>query len=216
MRVILIGAPGAGKGTQAQFISRKLNIPQISTGDILRSAIQAQTALGKEVDSILATGNLVSDDIMITLIKKRIAEPDCIKGFLFDGFPRTIPQAESLIKENIYIDHVIEIYVDDDEIINRLGGRRIHPESGRIYHNIHKPPRVPDKDDITGEPLIKRKDDQEATIIERIAIYRDQTEPLVNFYKKMKGDNSPIYHQVNGNGSVEEIKARINATLFAP
>ena len=189
MKIILLGAPGVGKGTQAQFIMEKCGIPQISTGDMLREAIQAGTALGKKVKSVMDRGALVTDAIIIDLVKERITKPDCAKGFLFDGFPRTIPQAQALLDQHIEIDCVIEIQVPDAEIVNRLSGRRIHPESGRVYHTVYNPPKVAGKDDATGDELVQREDDREATILERLKVYQEQTEPLVVFYKNLSAQS---------------------------
>lgn len=216
MRVILLGAPGAGKGTQAQFICEKFNIPQISTGDMLRSAVKEQTELGLKVKEIMETGGLVSDDIIIGLVKERITKDDCANGFLFDGFPRTIPQAQAMLDEGVNIDHVIEINVDDEEIVRRLSGRRVHAGSGRIYHLIYNPPKVADIDDETGEPLIQRDDDQEETVRKRLEIYHDQTEPLVSFYKQLLTDNvanAPEYTHIPGIGSLSEITEKVLEAL---
>ncbi|WP_370291734.1 adenylate kinase, partial [Thalassolituus sp.] len=178
MRVILLGAPGAGKGTQAQFICEKFSIPQISTGDMLRAAVAAESELGLKVKEIMETGGLVSDEIIIGLVKERIQQDDCVNGFLFDGFPRTIPQAEAMLEAGVAIDHVIEIDVADEEIVKRLSGRRVHQGSGRVYHVVYNPPKTEGKDDETGEDLIQRDDDQEDTVRKRLAIYHDQTAPL--------------------------------------
>jgi adenylate kinase len=212
MRLVLLGAPGAGKGTQAAFIKEKYHIPQISTGDMLRAAIKANSPLGQQVQKLMAAGELVSDDIMIQLVKARIEEPDCKSGFLLDGFPRTIPQAEALRQHDIHLDNVIEINVPDEELIKRLSGRRIHPGSGRIYHIAYSPPEVKDIDDVTGEPLIQRPDDYEETIRNRLAVYREQTAPLVAYYSdlaKSHQDHAPHYIQVDGLGTVEDIKNKI-------
>lgn len=211
MKIILLGAPGVGKGTQAQFITEKYEIPQISTGDMLREAVKAGTELGKKVKSVMDSGALVTDDIIIDLVKERITQPDCRNGFLFDGFPRTIPQAQALLDENIRIDCVIEIKVPDDEIITRLGGRRVHPDSGRVYHVVYNPPKVEGKDDVTGEPLIQRDDDKEDTVKERLNVYKRQTEPLVEFYSSLAADENIdlAYHAVEGSGTTDEIKNRI-------
>src|SRR6056300_58581 len=187
MRIILLGAPGAGKGTQAAFLCKQYGIPQISTGDMLRAAVAAGTELGNKAKAIMDTGGLVSDDISIGLVKDRIAQPDCEAGCLFDGFPRTIPQAQAMVDAGISIDHVIEIAVDDEEIVGRLSGRRVHPGSGRIYHVDHNPPQTAGVDDITGEPLIQRDDDLEETVRKRLAVYHEQTQPLVDFYKTLEG-----------------------------
>ena len=183
MRVILLGAPGAGKGTQAQTIIERFGIPQISTGDMLRAAVKAGTPLGLEAKKVMDAGALVSDDIIIGLVKERISEPDCANGFLFDGFPRTIPQAEALVDAGIDIDYVVELDVDDEEIIARLSGRRVHPGSGRTYHVLFSPPRQEGKDDTTGEPLVQREDDREDSIKNRLRVYREQTQPLIDYYR---------------------------------
>jgi adenylate kinase len=216
MRVILLGAPGAGKGTQAQFICEKYSIPQISTGDMLRAAVKAESPLGLQVKDLMASGGLVSDDIIIALVKERITESDCENGFLFDGFPRTIPQAEAMVSAGVEIDYVIEIDVDDEEIVGRLSGRRVHPESGRIYHVIYNPPKVAGKDDESGEDLIQRADDSEETVRKRLGIYHDQTKPLVAFYKQFEAQNSATkYVHVPGVGSLEEITTKLMASLGA-
>lgn len=215
MRIILLGAPGAGKGTQAQFITEKYGIPQISTGDMLRAAVKAGTPLGLKAKEVMDRGELVSDDIIIGLVKERIKEDDCKNGFLFDGFPRTIPQAEALVEAGVDIDHVLEIYVEDEEIVNRLSGRRVHEASGRVYHVKFNPPKEEGKDDETGEPLVQRDDDKEDTIRNRLSIYHDQTEPLVKFYKDLatKTDKAPKYSRVEGVGSLEDIKKAIFDSL---
>ena len=216
MRIILLGAPGAGKGTQAQFITEKFDIPQISTGDMLRSAVNAGTELGLKVKEVMASGGLVSDDIIIELIRERITEEDCRNGFLLDGFPRTIPQAEALKDHGIEIDYVVEIDVDDEEIIQRLSGRRIHEGSGRVYHVQHQPPKEAGKDDETGEPLIQREDDKEETVRNRLNIYKDQTAPLVDFYRNWAEKEpaaAPGYICVKGVGTVDDIRDRIFAQL---
>ncbi|MEK9624038.1 MAG: adenylate kinase, partial [Halieaceae bacterium] len=187
MRIILLGPPGAGKGTQAQFICQQFGMPQISTGDMLRAAVAAGTPLGQQAKAIMESGGLVSDDIIVGLVKERILESDCENGCLFDGFPRTIPQAQAMVEEKIAIDHVLEIAVEDDEIINRLSGRRVHPGSGRVYHVVFNPPKESGVDDETGEPLIQREDDREETVRNRLAVYHDQTQPLVNFYRELDG-----------------------------
>lgn len=216
MRIILLGAPGAGKGTQAQFIIERLGIPQISTGDMLRAAVKAGTELGKQAKSIMDAGGLVSDEIIIGLVKERINEADCAKGFLFDGFPRTIPQAEALKAAGIKIDSVIEIDVSDAEIIKRLSGRRVHPASGRVYHLVYNPPKVEGKDDLTGEDLIQRDDDTEATVRKRLDVYHNQTKPLINYYTSWAVSDpaqAPTYKKVDGLGSVEEIKNQVVSCL---
>ncbi len=215
MNVILLGPPGAGKGTQAQMIVSAYGIPQISTGDMLREAVAAGTALGQRVKAVMESGALVTDDIIIALVKERIAQPDCTGGFLFDGFPRTIPQAEALVEAGIQIDHIIEIQVPDEEIVMRLSGRRVHVDSGRIYHITFNPPAVEGKDDETGEPLIQRDDDREETVRERLRVYRDQTEPLVEFYQSL-ADNSPgsmQYNAISGVGDTETIQQSITSIL---
>lgn len=212
MRVILLGAPGAGKGTQAQFICEKFSIPQISTGDMLRAAVKARTELGVKVEEIMKSGGLVSDEIIIDLVKERIQSDDCENGFLFDGFPRTIPQAEAMLEAGVVIDYVVEIDVEDEEIVKRLSGRRVHPDSGRVYHVVYNPPVTEGKDDETGEDLIQRDDDQEATVRQRLSVYHEQTEPLINFYKQLrqdKGDEAPAYVHVPGVGSLADITAKV-------
>ncbi len=214
MRIILLGAPGAGKGTQAKFITEKYGIPQISTGDMLRAAVKAGTPLGKKVQSIMASGGLVSDDIIIALVKERIAQDDCSNGFLFDGFPRTIPQAEALVDEGVDIDHVVEIHVEDEEIVSRLSGRRMHEASGRVYHLSYNPPKQDGVDDETGDPLIQRNDDKEETVRKRLQVYHEQTAPLVSFYQqRSKVDNSITYTHVIGKGSMKEISDKIFSAL---
>lgn len=212
MRVILLGAPGAGKGTQAQFICSEFGIPQISTGDMLRAAVKAQTPLGVAAKQVMDAGQLVSDDIIIGLVKERIAEPDCANGCLFDGFPRTIPQAEALRDSGVAIDHVIEVAVDDAAIIERMAGRRVHLASGRTYHVVYNPPQVQDVDDETGEALIQREDDQEAVVRDRLAVYHQQTEPLIEFYIQWatsEPQSAPKMNRVQGTESVETIRDAI-------
>ena len=216
MRLILLGAPGAGKGTQATFICQKFGIPQISTGDMLRAAVKAGTAMGVAAKKVMDTGGLVSDDIIIGLVKERIAQPDCAKGFLFDGFPRTIPQADAMKAAAVPIEAVLEIDVPDESIIERMSGRRVHPASGRTYHTKFNPPKVTGKDDATGEALIQRDDDQEATVRNRLAIYQSQTRPLVAYYQQWaaSGDaRAPRYCSISGTGSVEAIRDRAFAAL---
>jgi adenylate kinase len=218
MRIILLGAPGAGKGTQAQFIKEKYGIPQISTGDMLRAAVKAGTPLGKEAKKIMDVGKLVSDDIIIGLVKERIAEPDCSKGYLLDGFPRTIPQADAMRENNIDVDFVVEIDVDDEEIIKRMSGRRVHPGSGRTYHVLYNPPKNEGKDDETGEDLIQRDDDKEETVRKRLAVYHEQTKPLIEYYQAFSKENSekaPKYVKVAGVGSVTDIRDAIFSALDA-
>lgn len=214
MRVILLGAPGAGKGTQATFITKKFGIPQISTGDMLRAAVKAGTELGLKAKSVMDSGGLVSDDLIIGLIKDRLSQPDCANGCLFDGFPRTIPQAEALKNAGLAIDHVVEIKVDDEEIVKRISGRRVHEGSGRVYHTVFNPPKVEGKDDETGEDLVQRKDDVEETVRHRLSVYHAQTEPLVEFYKKLEEkDGTPKFSSIPGVGSVENITAKVNEAL---
>ena len=215
MRLILLGAPGAGKGTQAQFICQQFSIPQISTGDMLRAAVKAGTELGLIAKQVMAAGELVSDDLIIGLVKERIQQADCANGFLFDGFPRTIPQAEAIVEAGVSIDHVLEIAVDDEEIVQRLSGRRVHEASGRIYHLIHNAPQREGLDDLTGEPLVQREDDQEATVRNRLNVYHAQTAPLIDFYCALNGENAPAYHRVKGIGSVNDIKIQVMDALSA-
>ena len=212
MRIILLGAPGAGKGTQAQFLCEQFGIPQISTGDMLRAAVAEGSELGLQAKSIMDSGGLVSDELIINLVKARLQQPDCEAGCLFDGFPRTIPQAQAMVDANIAVDHVIEIAVDDEEIVGRLSGRRVHPASGRIYHVVHNPPEEDGKDDVTGEPLMQRDDDQEVTVRKRLSVYQQQTRPLVDFYRELDG---PRYHRIDGVGSVDDISAAIKNTLLS-
>ncbi|RBW50619.1 adenylate kinase [Marinobacter sp. F3R11] len=216
MRIIMLGAPGAGKGTQAQFITERFGIPQISTGDMLRAAVKAGSELGKQVKEVMATGGLVSDDIIIALIKERIQQPDCQNGFLLDGFPRTIPQAEALKDQGIVIDYVVEIAVDDEEIVNRLSGRRVHEGSGRIYHVKYDPPKVEGLDDETGEPLVQRADDKEETVRKRLSIHHDQTAPLIGYYQQLAKEQpevAPEHVRVEGVGSLESIREQIHSKL---
>jgi adenylate kinase len=216
MRLILLGAPGAGKGTQATFICQKYGIPQISTGDMLRAAVKAGTALGLQAKSVMESGGLVSDDLIIDLVKERLQQADCADGFLFDGFPRTIPQAEALRKANVKIDYVLEIDVPFEAIIERMSGRRTHPASGRTYHTKFNPPREVDKDDITGESLIQREDDREDTVRKRLEIYSAQTRPLVDYYSdwaKSEPITAPRYRSISGLGIVGEITQRVLEAL---
>lgn len=212
MRVILLGPPGAGKGTQAEFITERFDIPQISTGNMLRAAVKAGTPLGQKVKEVMASGALVSDDIIIALIEERIQEEDCRNGFLLDGFPRTIPQAEALREQGIIIDYVVEIAVPDEEIVHRLSGRRMHGGSGRVYHVTYNPPREEGKDDETGEPLIQREDDLEETVRKRLQVYHDQTAPLVKFYRDLAErdpETAPRYVAIDGKGDMQDIRKQI-------
>ncbi len=214
MRLILLGGPGAGKGTQANYIKEKYNIPQISTGDMLRAAVKAGTDLGLAAKKIMDEGGLVSDEIIIGLVKDRIKEADCENGFLFDGFPRTIPQADAMKDAGVPIDYVVEIAVDDDEIVKRMAGRRVHLASGRTYHIEYNPPKVEGKDDVTGEDLIQRDDDQEDTVKQRLKVYHEMTEPLVAYYlKAAEADNAAKYVRIEGIGKVEEIRDSIFKAL---
>ncbi|MFO7787280.1 MAG: adenylate kinase [Halospina sp.] len=216
MRIILLGPPGAGKGTQAAYLTEAFGIPQISTGDMLRGHVKAGTELGRKAQEVMNAGQLVSDDLIIGMLKERIAEDDCKNGYLLDGVPRTIPQAESLQEQGIKIDYVVEISVDDEEIVERLSGRRIHEPSGRVYHVKHMPPKEDGKDDETGEPLIQREDDKEETVRKRLQVYREETEPLVKFYQELEAKNpgnAPHYVRIEGVGSTESIRDRIISTL---
>ena len=216
MRLILLGPPGAGKGTQANFIRQKYRIPQISTGDMLRAAVKAGTPLGLAAKKVMDAGQLVSDDIITALVNERLREPDCKPGYLFDGFPRTIPQAEALKKANVPLDYVLEIDVPDEEIIARLSGRRVHPASGRSYHVRFHPPKVAGQDDVTGEPLIQRDDDREETVKKRLEVYRAQTRPLVDYYGRWAASGAagaPRYRRISGLGAVPEIQRRVFAAL---
>ena len=218
MRLILLGAPGAGKGTQATFICQKSGIPQISTGDMLRAAVKAGTPLGLQAKSVMESGGLVSDDLIINLVKERIAQSDCANGFLFDGFPRTIPQAEAMKAADVKLDYVLEIDVPFDAIVERMSGRRSHPASGRTYHVKFNPPKVEGLDDVTGEPLVQRPDDQEATVLKRLEVYSAQTRPLVDYYAnwaQSDANTAPKYRAISGTGSVEDITARAFAALSA-
>lgn len=216
MRFILLGPPGAGKGTQASFITKKYGIPQISTGDMLRAAIKAGSALGLTAKKIMDAGQLVPDEVIINLVKQRITQPDCSGGFLFDGFPRTIAQAEAMKTAGVNIDYVIEIAVPDEEIVLRMSGRRVHLASGRTYHIKFNPPKVADKDDVTGEPLIQRQDDAAETVKERLNVYHQQTKPLIEYYAKWQAEgdaNAPKHRKVSGTGTVDQIRDSIFAVI---
>ena len=216
MRLILLGAPGAGKGTQAAFICRQFSIPQISTGDMLRAAVKAGTPLGREAAAVMASGALVSDDLIINLVKERLALPDCANGFLFDGFPRTLPQADAMRNAGVKLDYVLEIDVPFGDIIERMSGRRSHPASGRTYHVKFNPPKVEGKDDVTGEDLIQRDDDHEDTVRKRLDVYSQQTRPLVDYYSQWarnEPDAAPKYRAISGIGTVDEITQRALAAL---
>ena len=216
MRLILLGAPGAGKGTQAGVICKRYGIPQISTGDMLRAAVKAGTPLGLEAKKVMDSGSLVSDEIILGLVKERIAQPDCAAGFLFDGFPRTLPQADALKLNGVNLDYVLEIDVPDSAIIERMSGRRVHPGSGRTYHLRFNPPKVEGKDDVTGEELIQRVDDLEETVRKRLEVYQRQTRPLVEYYERWAASGepgAPAYRRISGLGSVEEISGRALAAL---
>ena len=216
MKLILLGAPGAGKGTQANYVKEKYGSPQISTGDMLRAAVKAGTPLGIEAKKIMDAGGLVSDDIIMGLIKERLTQPDCAQGYLFDGFPRTIPQAEAMKKLGIDVDYVVEVDVPDEEIVKRMSGRRVHLASGRTYHVVFNPPKVAGKDDATGEDLIQRADDAEETVKKRLEVYHSQTKPLVNFYTqwaKSGAAGAPKYVQVAGVGKVDAIRDQVFAAL---
>jgi adenylate kinase len=218
MRLILLGAPGAGKGTQAAALTQKFNIPQISTGDMLRAAVKAGTPLGQQAKQVMDAGALVPDEVIIGLVKERIKQPDCSRGFLFDGFPRTIPQAEAMRDAGVDIDYVVEIDVDDAEIIKRLSGRRVHPGSGRTYHIEFNPPKAAGQDDFTGEDLIQRDDDREDTVRKRLQVYHTQTKQLVDYYSRWAAagnGNAPKYRRISGTGSVDEIRERLFAALSA-
>lgn len=216
MKIILIGPPGAGKGTQANFITQEFEIPQISTGDMLRAAVRAGSPKGVQLKKIMDAGELVSDELILDIVKERIAADDCRKGYLFDGFPRTIAQADGMKANNINIDAVIELKVDDDEIIRRMSGRRVHPGSGRTYHVLFNPPKQEGRDDQTGEALVQREDDREETVKKRLEVYHQQTSPLIAYYSewaKMPGENSPEYFQIDGEQKVEGIREMISSKL---
>ncbi len=213
MRIILLGAPGAGKGTQAQFLMNKYGIPQISTGDMLRAAIKEGTAMGLAAKQVMDAGQLVSDDIIIGLVKERIAKPDCAKGFLLDGFPRTIPQADAMKDNDVLVDYVIEFAVPDDVIVERMSGRRVHPASGRVYHVNYNPPKVAGKDDQTGEDLVVRDDDKEETVRKRLGVYHEQTEPLVGYYRNQAEQGLTQYHHLDGTQPVDSVSAFLGELL---
>ncbi|KAG4080770.1 hypothetical protein HA402_009941 [Bradysia odoriphaga] len=212
MRLILLGPPGAGKGTQAAFLTQRFGIPQISTGDMLRAAVKAGTPLGLEAKKVMDAGGLVSDEIIIGLVRDRLTQPDCANGYLFDGFPRTIPQADALKHAGVKLDYVVEVEVPEQDIIERMSGRRVHPASGRSYHVRFNPPKVADQDDVTGDPLVQRDDDREETVRHRLSVYRQQTRPLVEYYSSWAGAEpalAPTYRKISGVGTVEEIKSRL-------
>jgi len=213
MRIILLGAPGAGKGTQAQFLMDKYGIPQISTGDMLRAAIKAGTPLGLKAKEVMDKGQLVSDEIIIGLVKERIAQDDCQKGFLLDGFPRTIPQADAMKEAGVAVDFVLEFDVPDEEIVKRMSGRRVHPGSGRVYHVVFNPPKEADKDDVTGDALVIRPDDEEATVRKRLDIYHEQTEPLVGYYKAEAAAGRTRYEKLDGTQAVAAVSAQLAELL---
>lgn len=216
MRIILLGPPGAGKGTQASFICDRFSIPQVSTGDMLRAAVKAGTPLGLKADAVMKSGGLVSDDIIIGLVKERIAESDCANGFLFDGFPRTIAQANAMVDADVALDVVLEIQVDPEEIVRRMAGRRVHPGSGRVYHVDHNPPRQDGIDDITGEALVQREDDREETVRHRLTVYEEQTRPVAEFYQAMSDNGSataPRYVCIDGLGALDDVKQRIMTAI---
>ncbi|WP_019030030.1 adenylate kinase [Colwellia piezophila] len=213
MRIVLLGAPGAGKGTQAQFLMAKFGIPQISTGDMLRAAIKAGTDLGNKAKAVMDSGQLVSDDLIIGLVKERVAQEDCKAGFLLDGFPRTIPQADAMKENGISVDHVLEFDVPDEVIVERMAGRRVHSGSGRVYHLVFNPPKVAGKDDVTGDDLSIRPDDEEATVRKRLAIYHDQTKPLVDFYQAEAKAGNCSYLTIDGTQAVEKVNQLLSAQL---
>ncbi|MFM2479756.1 adenylate kinase [Celerinatantimonas sp. YJH-8] len=209
MRIILLGAPGAGKGTQAQFIMERYGIPQISTGDMLRAAVKAGTELGKQAKAVMDAGQLVSDELIIALVKERVAQDDCAKGFLLDGFPRTIPQADAMKENNIDVDVVLEFDVPDDEIVQRMSGRRVHPGSGRVYHIVYNPPKVEGKDDVTGEDLMVRPDDEETTVRKRLTIYHETTQPLVDYYSHDAKQGLNKYYRIDGTLPVADVSKQL-------
>tara|TARA_R110001583_G_scaffold30102_5_gene104345 strand:+ start:506 stop:1150 length:645 start_codon:yes stop_codon:yes gene_type:complete len=213
MRIVLLGAPGAGKGTQAQFLMAKFGIPQISTGDMLRAAIKAGSELGKQAKAVMDAGQLVSDDLIIGLVKERITQDDCKAGFLLDGFPRTIPQADAMKENGVSVDHVLEFDVPDEVIVERMAGRRVHSGSGRVYHLVYNPPKVEGKDDVTGDDLSIRPDDEESTVRKRLAIYHEQTKPLVNFYQAEAKSGNCQYLTIDGTQAVETVNALLSEKL---
>lgn len=213
MRIVLLGAPGAGKGTQAQFIMEEFGIPQISTGDMLRAAIKAGTALGLEAKAVMDAGQLVSDELIIGLVKERISQDDCAKGFLLDGFPRTIPQADAMKEAGVAVDFVLEFAVPDEEIVKRMSGRRVHPGSGRVYHVLYNPPQVAGKDDVTGDDLAIRADDEESTVRKRLGVYHEQTEPLVAYYQQAAANGETRFYKLDGTQSVDAIRAELDTIL---
>lgn len=213
MRIVLLGAPGAGKGTQAQFIMEEFGIPQISTGDMLRAAIKAGTALGLEAKAVMDAGQLVSDELIIGLVKERISQDDCAKGFLLDGFPRTIPQADAMKEAGVAVDFVLEFDVPDEEIVKRMSGRRVHPGSGRVYHVLYNPPKVAGKDDVTGDDLAIRADDEESTVRKRLGVYHEQTEPLVAYYQQAAANGETRFYKLDGTQSVDAIRAELDTIL---
>jgi len=218
MKIVLLGMPGAGKGTQARFLTEKYKIPQISTGDMLRAATTDGTPLGRQAKQLMDRGALVPDEIVIELVKQRVKQPDCARGFIMDGFPRTLPQAEALRRTGLDIDLVVDVAVSDEEILRRMSGRRVHPASGRTYHVEFNPPRIPDKDDFTGEPLVQRLDDKEETVKRRLATYHEQTRPLVDYYRQWQrgGDpRAPRYLRIDGSGGVKEVRKKLFAALTA-
>ena len=223
MRIILLGAPGAGKGTQAQYIKDRYGIPQISTGDMLRAAVKAGTELGLKAKAIMDAGQLVTDELIIAMVKERLSQADCKNGYLLDGFPRTIPQADAMRQNGIGVDHVVEFVVEDEEIVKRLSGRRVHAASGRVYHIEYNPPKVADKDDVTGEPLMQRDDDKEATVRKRLEVYHTQTKPLIDYYRNWSEsgdavsatDQAPSYIRVEGVGPMEQVRDHIFEALEA-
>lgn len=213
MKIILLGAPGAGKGTQAQFIMKKFGIPQISTGDMFRAAIKEGTELGKQAKALMDEGKLVPDELTVALVKDRISQPDCANGFLLDGFPRTIPQADALKEAGVKIDFVLEFDVADEVIVERMSGRRVHQPSGRTYHIVYNPPKVEGKDDVTGEDLIIRQDDKAETVLERLAIYHKQTKPLISYYTAEAQAGNTVYHRLDGTQTVEAVSAELDKLL---